>query len=68
MSASSEAHSARVPVFFGKDEFIQCIADSCHASASEALMVQARHAAEFLASPACRAGRVGAERARTMSV
>jgi len=47
--------------------FLRCIEDSCHASATEALMVQARHAAEFLASPACRAGQVGAERARTMS-
>jgi enoyl-CoA hydratase/carnithine racemase len=47
--------------------FIRCIEDSCHTTAAEALMVQARHAAEFLASPACRAGRVGAERARTMN-
>ncbi len=47
--------------------FLRCIEDSCHASAAEALDVQARHAADFLASPACRAGRVGAERARTMS-
>jgi enoyl-CoA hydratase/carnithine racemase len=47
--------------------FLGCIEDSCRASAAEALMVQARHAAEFLASPACRGGRVGAERARTMN-
>ena len=47
--------------------FLRCIEDSCRASLAEALMVQARHAADFLASPACRAGRVGAERTRTMS-
>ena len=45
--------------------FLRCIEDSCRARADDALMVQARHAAEFLSSPACRAGRVGAERART---
>ncbi|MGH7730189.1 MAG: hypothetical protein ACRENJ_02965 [Candidatus Eiseniibacteriota bacterium] len=47
--------------------FLRCIEDSCRADAAEALAVQARHAADFLASPACRAGRVGAERTRTMS-
>jgi len=46
--------------------FLRCIEDSCRASAAEALLVQARHAADFLASAACREGRVGAERARTM--
>jgi enoyl-CoA hydratase/carnithine racemase len=47
--------------------FLTCIEESCRASAAEALEIQARHAATFLASPACRAGRVGAERARTMT-
>ena len=47
--------------------FIRCIEDACAATAEVALEVQARHAAEFLASPACRAGRVGAERTRTMT-
>jgi hypothetical protein len=47
--------------------FVRCIEDSCRATAAEALAVQARHAAESLASPACRTGRVGAERTRTMS-
>ena len=46
--------------------FVRCIEEACRASAAEALEVQARHAAEFLASPVCHAGRVGAERARTM--
>ncbi len=45
-----------------------CIEDSCGSDLSEALAVQARHAAEFLASPACRGGRVGSEFVRTMSV
>jgi enoyl-CoA hydratase/carnithine racemase/3-hydroxyacyl-CoA dehydrogenase len=47
--------------------FVRCVEDACAATAELALEVQARHAAEFLASAACRAGRVGAERARTMS-
>jgi enoyl-CoA hydratase/carnithine racemase len=45
-----------------------CVKDSCGCDLSEALAVQARHAAEFLASPACRTGRVGSEFTRTMSV
>jgi enoyl-CoA hydratase/carnithine racemase/3-hydroxyacyl-CoA dehydrogenase len=45
-----------------------CVTDSCGCDLSEALAVQARHAAEFLASPACRTGRVGSEFTRTMSV
>jgi enoyl-CoA hydratase/carnithine racemase len=48
--------------------FLACIDASCRATAAEALELQARHAAEFLASPACRTGRVGAERARVMTV
>jgi enoyl-CoA hydratase/carnithine racemase len=51
-----------------RSAFIACIEDACHATASDALTIQAKHAAEFLASPACRTGRVGAERARTMTV
>jgi enoyl-CoA hydratase/carnithine racemase len=47
--------------------FLACIDEACRANAAEALEVQARHAAAFLASPACRAGRVGAERARVMN-
>ncbi len=45
-----------------------CIQQSCGKPLSEALALQARIAAEFLASPACREGRVGAECARTMAV
>jgi len=46
---------------------VQCVQQSCAKPAAEALDLQARLAAEFLASPACRAGRVGAEAARVMS-
>ena len=45
-----------------------CIQDACGSSLSEALTIQARHVADFIASPACREGRIGAEHARTMSV
>ncbi len=44
-----------------------CVRDACGCALSEALAVQARHAAEFLASEVCRKGRVGAECSRTMS-
>ena len=47
--------------------FLAAIEAACHANLADAIAIQARHAAEFLASPACRAGRVGAERARTMA-
>lgn len=47
---------------------MSCIQDACSAPLGEALSIQARHAADFIASPACREGRVGAEYARTMSV
>jgi hypothetical protein len=41
---------------------------ACAVSAKEAQGLQARFAAEFLASAACREGRVGAEYTRTMAV
>ena len=47
---------------------VACVQDACAAGLPEALEVQARHAAGFLASDACRRGRVGAEYARVMSV
>jgi len=43
-----------------------CITQSCGVALPDALPLQARIAAEFLASPACREGRVGAEAARVM--
>src|SRR5262249_42537507 len=52
----------------GREAIAACIRDACGAPASEALEIQAKHAANFLASTPCREGRVGAEFARTMLV
>jgi enoyl-CoA hydratase/carnithine racemase len=46
---------------------VRLVAQSCGVPAAEALALQARIAAEFLASKPCRDGRVGAEYARTMT-
>jgi len=51
----------------GRAAIAGCIAKSCAVPAAEALALQARIAGEFLASPACRSGRVGAEYSRVMS-
>jgi enoyl-CoA hydratase/carnithine racemase/3-hydroxyacyl-CoA dehydrogenase len=45
-----------------------CVQDACGSTLADALALQARHVADFLASPACRQGRVGAEHMRVMSV
>jgi enoyl-CoA hydratase/carnithine racemase/3-hydroxyacyl-CoA dehydrogenase len=45
-----------------------CVQDACGSTLADALALQARHAADFLASPACRQGQVGAEHMRVMSV
>jgi enoyl-CoA hydratase/carnithine racemase len=50
----------------GRAAIVQCVTQSCAVPAAEALALQARLAAEFLASAACREGRVGAEFTRTM--
>ena len=42
------------------------IQGSCGATLAEALEVQTRHSAEFMTTPECRKGRVGAEYARTV--
>jgi len=52
----------------GRAAIAACVRAACGTTAAEALAIQARLAAEFLASPACREGRVGAEYARTMAV
>jgi enoyl-CoA hydratase/carnithine racemase len=52
----------------GRAGIVACITQSCAKTAVEALPLQARLAAEFLASKACRDGRVGAEYARVMAV
>jgi enoyl-CoA hydratase/carnithine racemase len=47
---------------------VACLRDSCGAPLAEALTIQAKHAADFLASKTCRKGAVGAEYQRTMAV
>ncbi|MEE9165010.1 MAG: enoyl-CoA hydratase-related protein [Nitrospinota bacterium] len=40
---------------------MSCIQDSCNASLSEALTIQAKHSAKFMSSSFCRSGRIGLE-------
>ncbi len=47
---------------------MDCIRASCSTPLAEALTVQARHSAGFMATNECRSGRVGAEYQRTMVV
>ncbi|NIP14938.1 MAG: hypothetical protein GWM88_09500 [Pseudomonadales bacterium] len=47
---------------------IECLRQACATPLSEALAVQAKASADFLASATCREGQVGAEYTRTMSV
>jgi enoyl-CoA hydratase/carnithine racemase len=47
---------------------IECVRAAAGANLSDALTIQAKHAADFLASAACREGVVGAEYSRTMAV
>jgi enoyl-CoA hydratase/carnithine racemase len=52
----------------GREAIRACIAASCGVAVEEALEVQARQAAEFLAGPVVRTGVVGAEYTRTTRV
>ncbi len=52
----------------GRDAIRLCVDASCCADLDEALEIQARHAAEFLAGETIRQGAVGAEYAKTMRV
>ncbi len=47
---------------------IECMEQACATPLSEALEVQAKRSADFLASATCREGQIGAEYTRTMSV
>jgi enoyl-CoA hydratase/carnithine racemase/3-hydroxyacyl-CoA dehydrogenase len=47
---------------------IECMQQACALPLSEALAVQAKRSADFLASTTCREGQIGAEYTRTMSV
>jgi hypothetical protein len=65
---------ARVPasdnpaIEAARQAILESIRQSCGAAFSEALGIQARHAAEFLAGKFCREGNIGAEYQRTMMV
>ncbi len=48
----------------GRAAIVTCVTESCAVDATKALPLQAKLAAEFLASKPCREGRVGAEAAR----
>ncbi len=52
----------------GRAGIVACMTAACGTTATEALALQAKLAAEFLASKACRDGRVGQEAARVMTV
>jgi enoyl-CoA hydratase/carnithine racemase len=45
---------------------MDCIQGACGATLAEALEVQTKHSADFMTTPWCRKGRVGAEYARTV--
>ena len=51
-----------------RETIMATIQDSCGVVLPEALEVQARHCGDFLASPPCKKGAIGAEYARTMKV
>lgn len=47
---------------------VECIQGACTAPLADALTLQARHAAGFLAGPVCRKGQVGGQYTKTMVV
>jgi enoyl-CoA hydratase/carnithine racemase len=52
----------------GREAIMECIQRACAVPLGEAMAVQATLSGDFLASKACRAGRVGQEYSRTMEV
>ena len=52
----------------GREAIMACVNACAAVGVGEALDLQARMAADFLAGPACRKGAVGAEYAKTMRV
>ncbi|HSG46266.1 MAG TPA: enoyl-CoA hydratase/isomerase family protein, partial [Longimicrobiales bacterium] len=52
----------------GREAIMRCVLDASGATVDEALEIQARQAAEFLAGPVCRSGAVGAEYTRTTRI
>lgn len=52
----------------GREAIMHCVAEACRVPVAEALEVQAKIAAEFLAGPVCRNGAVGSEYMKTMRI
>ena len=52
----------------GRRAIMACVTGACGTTVAEALEVQARQAAEFLAGPACLRGVVGAEFVKTTRI
>ena len=52
----------------GKKAIYECIQASCAVTSSEALLVQAKHSAGFMVSPAFHTGKIGAELKKMMEV
>jgi len=68
-SAAPEVPAASSPdVEAARRAIRACIDAACGATAADALELQSRHSAGFMVTDVCRKGRVGVERARTMSV
>lgn len=51
-----------------KRAILECIKHSCETTLTEALSVQAKHTAVFLAGPICRKGKIGADYEKTVLV
>jgi enoyl-CoA hydratase/carnithine racemase len=47
---------------------VECIENSCRAAISEALVIQAKHSGNFMTTPPCHKGAIGAAYLRTMLV
>lgn len=52
----------------GKKAILECILASCAVTSAEALLVQARHSAGFMVSPAFHTGKIGAELKKMLEV
>ncbi|MBI4670038.1 MAG: hypothetical protein HY747_12815 [Elusimicrobia bacterium] len=60
-SGNNAIETARKSIF-------ESIQNSCAKTLSEALLIQAKHSARFMASPACQNGRIGVELKKTMEI
>jgi len=65
--ASGVTHSGHSLEAAGKAIF-QSILNSCESTLSEAITIQAKHSADFMISPHCRKGVIGAEFTKTMTL